>query len=187
MHDLVQSASLFLVKPPQQPQPPAQLTLQSALSSVVAQLTSAVTTAVGTVNGDASTSEQQTGITQLTSLRNSLLSLANSSYNGSYLLGGTSTAQPFTQAADGSVTYTGNTSTSALPFASGGSITTSLGGSSIFTASGASVFGALNDLITNLTNGTVDDTNSATLVGNLRNALTNVTTQRSPLNTAQNA
>jgi flagellar hook-associated protein 3 FlgL len=156
----------------------------TALSAVVTQLTSAVSTAVGAVNSNASTT---TGIavTQLTSIRDSLLSLANGNYNGSYLFGGTSTTQPFTQAADGSVSYVGNTSTGTLPLASGATIATSLTGSSIFTASGASVFGTLNDLISNLSNGTVDDTNSATLVGALRDALTNVTTQRVSLNSTQ--
>jgi flagellar hook-associated protein 3 FlgL len=157
----------------------------AALSAVVTQLTSAVSTAVGAMNGNTSTTTG-VAVTQLTSIRASLLSLANSSYNGSYLFSGTSTAQPFTQAADGTLSYTGNTSTGTLSLASGVSVATSLTGSSIFTASGASVFGALNDVITNLSNGTVDDINSATLVGALRDALTNVTTHRVSLSSTQN-
>jgi flagellar hook-associated protein 3 FlgL len=157
----------------------------TALSSVVTQLTSAISTAVGAVNSTDGNAEA-VAVTQLTSIRDTLLSLANSSYGGTYLFGGTSTAQPFSQAADGSVTYVGNNATSAIPLATGAPVQSSLVGSSVFMASGASVFGALNDLITNLSNGTVDASNSSTLVGALRDSLTNVTAQRSVLNAAQN-
>jgi flagellar hook-associated protein 3 FlgL len=157
----------------------------TALSSVVTQLTSAISTAVAAVGGNTTSTNTAVDVSQLTSIRQSLFSLANSSYSGSYLFGGTSTSLPFTQAADGSVTYAGNTATTELQLASGGSVVTSTPGSSIFTATGASVFGALNDLITNLTNGTVDATNSGTLVGALQSALANVSTQRATLNTAQ--
>ena len=158
----------------------------TALSSVVTQLTSAVSTAVGAVNDTGDANARAIAITQLTSIRDSLLSLANSNYGGTYLFSGTSTAQPFSQAADGTVTYAGNNATSAIPLATGAPVQSSLVGSSVFMASGASVFGALNDLITNLSNGTVDASNSSTLVGALRDSLTNVTAQRSVLNAAQN-
>ncbi len=157
----------------------------TALSSVVTQLTSAVSTAVGAVSSTDSDNAQAIAVTQLTSIRDSLLSLANSSYGGTYLFSGTSTTQPFSQAADGSVTYAGNNATSAMPLATGTPVQSSLVGSAVFMASGASVFGALNDLITNISNGTVDASNSSTLVGALRDSLTNVTAQRAVLNAAQ--
>jgi CheY-like chemotaxis protein len=101
-----------------------------------------------------------------------------------YLFSGSSTAQPFTQQSDGTVTYNGNAQTTSVALAGGGALQSSLPGSSVFTATSASVFGTLNDLITGLNGtGTLD---SATLVGNLTDALTNVSSQRAVLNTAQN-
>jgi flagellar hook-associated protein 3 FlgL len=159
----------------------------TALSSVVTQLTSAISTAVGAMSNSNGAAAQSTAATQLASIRSSLLSLANSSYSGSYLFSGSSATQPFTQAADGTVTYTGNADSSTVTTSSGTALQTSLPGSSIFTASGASVFGALNDVINALNSGTSPDAaTQATLVGNLRDALSNVTSQRSVLNTAQN-
>jgi flagellar hook-associated protein 3 FlgL len=156
----------------------------SALSSVVTALTSAISTATGAVSNTTSASARATAAQQLQSIQQTLITLANSSYGGSYLFSGSSTAQPFTQQSDGSVTYNGNTQTTSVALAGGGALQSSLPGSSVFTATSASVFGALNDLITGLNGtGTLD---SATLVGNLTDALNNVSSQRAVLNTAQN-
>ncbi len=157
----------------------------TALSSVVTQLTAAVSTAVGGMNDPQSDTTRAAAVTQLQSIRSSLFSLANSSYGGTYLFAGTSNVQPFTQTDDGIVTYGGNDASASVPLLSGGTVQSSLPGSSIFTASGASVFGALNDLITSLSSGAVDATTSTTLVSNLRSALSNVSAQRSVLDTAQ--
>ena len=158
----------------------------TALGSVVTQLTSAISTAVAAVDGTTLQSNRDTAVEQLKSIRESLLSLANSSYNGTYLFAGSSTAQPFTESASGAVTYTGNSNTSSVALASGGSLQSSLAGSSVFLASGASAFGALNDLITGLSASPFDSSTGTALVSNLRTALTNVTSQRAILNTAQN-
>ncbi len=155
----------------------------SALSSAVTQLTSAITTATGAYNSTNNVASRATAIQQLQSIRESLVSLGNSSYNGTYLFSGTSAAQPFTEAANGTVTYSGNTSTSAIPLASGGTVQGSLAGSPVFLASGASVFDSLNAVISDLSSG---GTNPSAYVGNLKDALTNVSAQRATLNTAQN-
>jgi flagellar hook-associated protein 3 FlgL len=158
----------------------------TALGSVVTQLTSAITTAVGALNNTDNASDRATAAQQLTSIRESLLSLANGSYTGSYLFSGSSTSAPFTEAADGTVTYTGNASTSTIPLLSGGTLQSSLAGSSVFLGTTGSVFGSLNAIISELsTNGTTDTTDAAGLVGNLRDALTAVTSQRAVLDTAQ--
>ncbi len=156
----------------------------TALSSVVTQLTSAVSTAVAAYNGSTGADARSIAVQQLKAVRDSLLSLANSSYGGSYLFAGSSTAVPFTQAADGAVTYTGNQDALSVQVESGGTITVSLSGSSIFLAPGATVFGALNGLITDLSQ-TSSTGGSASLVSSLRDALSNVTGQRALLNTAQ--
>jgi flagellar hook-associated protein 3 FlgL len=156
----------------------------TALSSAATQISSAIATAIGALNDTASSTAKATAAQQLVSIRESLLSLANSSYSGSCLFGGSATATPFTEASDGTVTYAGNTQTSSIVLNSGAKLQSSLAGSNVFTASGASVFGALNSIITALQSGS--STPSATLVGNLRTALDNVTSQRAVLNTAQN-
>jgi flagellar hook-associated protein 3 FlgL len=158
----------------------------SALSQVVTTLTSAISTAVGALSQGVDATAKSTAAAQISSARDTLLSLANSSYNGQYLFSGSGTTQPFTQAADGSVTYTGSAQVSGVALISGGTLPTSIAGSSIFTASGASVFNALNDLLGQLqSSSTPDAATSAALVGNLRNALSNLTTQRAAFNTVQ--
>ncbi len=159
----------------------------SALSSVVTQLTSAVATAVGALNNTDTASQRTTAAQQLASIRNDLVSLANSSYTGSFLFSGSATTTaPFTQAADGTVTYTGNTDTANIPLLSGGSLQGSLAGSSVFLSPNGSVFGSLNAIIAELSsNSTTDTTDASTLVGDLNDALTNVTSQRAVLDTAQ--
>ena len=153
----------------------------TALSSVVTQLTSAVSTAVGAMNSSTTDSARAVAVQQLQAARSSLLSLANSSYGGAYLFSGTSAAQPFTQASDGSITYNGNNDSSSVPLLSGGSVQTSVPGAAIFT----SAFNSLNDLVNALSSGPVDASTSSTLVGNLRASLSSVTAQRAVLNTAQ--
>ena len=155
----------------------------TVFSSVVNQLTSAVMTATGAYNDTGSATARATAIQQLKSVRDSLVSLANSNYSGTYLFSGTSVNEPFIEAADGTVTYAGNTSISAVPLASGGTVQGSVVGSSVFLASGASVFDSLNAVINDLSSG---GTNASVYVGALNTALTNVSAQRAVMNTAQN-
>ena len=69
---------------------------------------------------------------------------------------------------------------------SGGTLQSSLAGSSVFLSPGGSVFGALNAVISELTTNTsTGATDAAGLVGNLRTALSSVTSQRAVLDTAQ--
>lgn len=158
----------------------------TALGSVVTQLTSAISTAVGALNNTNNDVDRAAAAQQLKSIRESLLSLANSSYNGSYLFSGTSGTVPFSEASDGTVTYTGDTNTTAVPLLSGGTLPGSLPGSTIFLASGASTFASLNAIIAELSQaGGANTGDAAGLVGNLRSSLTNVTSQRAFLGTAQ--
>ncbi len=155
----------------------------TALSSVVTQITSAISTATGAYNGGSNAAARATSIQQLKSIRDSIVSLANSSYSGTYLFAGTAGSEPFTEAANGAVTYSGTASTSTIPLASGGTIQGSLAGSAVFLAPGASVFDSLNAVISDLTSGGTDP---SIYVGDLKDALTNVSSQRATLNTAQN-
>jgi flagellar hook-associated protein 3 FlgL len=155
----------------------------TALGSVVSQLTSAIGMATGALNGTGSDMTRTAAAQSLASIRDTILSLANSSYGGMYLFSGSSTGVPFTGDVSGNVTYTGNSDAKNVALTSGGSVNTSLAGSSVFTASGASVFDALNNIIVALQSGMTTDT--ASLVGGLRDALNNVISQRSTLSSAQ--
>jgi len=158
-------------------------TADTALGSVVSQLTSALSTATGALSDSSSDTARASATQSLISIRDSLLSLANSSYGGSYLFSGTSSGRPFAMDASGNVTYSGNTESTRVALTSGSSVTTSLPGDALFLSSSASVFGALNQVIAALQNGSSTDATS--LVSGLHGALNNVITQRSALNAAQ--
>lgn len=158
-------------------------TADTALSSVVSQLTSAISTATGALNGSGTDASRAAAMQTLMGIRGSILSLANSSYGGSYLFGGTSSGTPFTMDATGDVTYSGNSDTTRVALTSGSTVTTSLTGDVLFLSSNASVFGALNQAIAALQAGGSSDATS--LVSGLHDALSNVITQRSVLNALQ--
>ena len=157
----------------------------TALASVVSQLTGALSTAVGAYDEGAGATVKAVAVQQLKAVRESLLSLANSSYNGSYVFSGDSATQPFEQATDGTVTYTGSQGSSGVALLSGGSVLTAQDGSSIFLAGGTSVFGSLNQLISDLSQPSGSTGSASVLVGSLRDAFNNVLSSRASLNTAQ--
>jgi len=158
-------------------------TADTALGSVVSQLTSAIGTATGALNTTGTDASRAAAAQTLMGVRDSILSLANSSYGGLYLFGGTSTGTPFTVDASGTVTYSGNSESTHVMLTSGSSVTASLPGQGLFLASGASVFGALSQVISALQAGTPAD--AASLVSGLHDALSNVITQRATLNASQ--
>lgn len=81
-----------------------------ALDSVTSLLDRARTLALNGINGSLSPSDRQNMATELTQIRDQLVQLANTTdTNGAALFAGTSTTTaPFTQNADGTVTYNGN-------------------------------------------------------------------------------
>ena len=130
-------------------------TSDSALGEVVTQLTSAVSLAVQGANDTVSGTNRQAIATQLIGIRDSILTLANSSYNGSYLFAGSKgTTTPFTLASSGAVTYNGDSNTSTVQTLGGGKIGTSISGSAVFADSTSPVFAALQTAITALSAGT---------------------------------
>lgn len=153
----------------------------SALGSMVSTLTNAIALAIQGTDGSLNTSDLQLLAQQLTGVRDSAVSLANSSYQGTYLFAGTSTQQPYQVAADGTVSYSGDSQSSTLSIAGGGSIQTSLPGSTVFgTESAQDVFSALNQLISDFSSGTVSPS-TADDINTLRSSLDNVMQQRSVL------
>lgn len=154
----------------------------AALGSVNDRLTAAVAQAISGANGTLSAANRSALATQLGSIRDSVLSLANSSYNGSYLFAGTATgAAPFNKdAVTGEVAYLGDAVASTLVLY-GAALPTSLAGTTVFGNGPSSVFSALQDAITTLNNG---DALSTAQVTALRDGLQTVIDQRSLLGTS---
>lgn len=122
----------------------------STLGEAVTQITTAIGLAVQAANGTLNSSELSTVQQQISGIRDSVLSLANTSYAGSYLFGGSQgTTQPFTldtSTTPATVTYNGDTASQTVVTPTGQSIQTSVPGSSLFGA----VFTALNQLVADL-------------------------------------
>jgi flagellar hook-associated protein 3 FlgL len=159
----------------------------SALGSVVTQLTSALSLAVGGNSGTASASDLTSLSQQLSSVRDQVVSLANTSYQGTYIFAGSQgNVQPFTvdtSTSPATTTYNGDSQAGSVTTANGQQIQTGLAGSAVFVAPGADVMAALNNLIADFASGTVSAT-ASTDVGILSAALGNVSQQRSVLDSS---
>lgn len=152
----------------------------SALGNVVSQLTSAISLATEANNGTLNASNEQSIATQLTGIRDEVMSLANSSYMGQYVFAGSQgTTTPFsidTTISPGIVTYNGDDDVSYIQTPSGQKIQTNVPGDQIFT-SGPNVLATLNNLIADFSSGTPAASSVADLT-NLNNALNYVSQQR---------
>jgi flagellar hook-associated protein 3 FlgL len=153
----------------------------SALSSVVTQLTSAVSLAVAGNSGTESASDLTSLSQQLSSIRDQVVSLANTSYQGTYIFAGSQgNVQPYTvdtSTSPATTTYNGDAQAGAVTTENGQQIQTGVAGSAVFSAAGADVMTALNNLIADFAGGTVGPTASTDL-GALTAALGNVSQQQ---------
>ena len=156
----------------------------STLGEVVTQLTSALTLAVQGTNGTLNAANTASIIQQLTGIRDQVLSLANTSYQGRYLFAGSQgTTRPFsldTSTSPATTSYAGDTIVQHIETPSGQQIQVNLPGSTIFGGTGSGVLGALNQLIANLSNGTASSADSSALTA----ALGDVSEQRSVLDSS---
>ncbi len=149
----------------------------SALNSVVNSLTQAISLGTEGANGTMTPDNRKTLATQVDSLQQEILGLANTTYQGEYIFAGTAVnTQPFV--ADGSapsgVIYKGNNSTNAIQVGEAQSVTANKPGSAIFNGAGAHVFQSLHDLSSALqTNGDI-----AGATAEVQKALNNVDLQR---------
>lgn len=129
----------------------------STLSSAVNLMASAVQLGVEGANGTLNDSNRQAIATEVSGLQQQMLSLANLSYQGSYVFAGTNVhTQPFTldpNSASG-VVYNGNIGVNSVDLVNGQQITTNVPGSQIFLNPAGSIFGALQGLLTALQTGT---------------------------------
>lgn len=129
----------------------------STLGEVVSQVTSALSLAVEGNNGTLNSSNTTTIAQQLSGIRDQVLSLANTSYQGQYLFGGSQgSTQPFTlnnSTIPATITYSGDTQLQYVETPSGQQLQVNLAGSAVFGSGGSGVLGALNQLIADFTGG----------------------------------
>jgi flagellar hook-associated protein 3 FlgL len=151
----------------------------SALSSVESSLTQAISLGTEGANGTESTADQQAIASQVQGILSSVVTQANTSYEGSYLFGGTATSQqPYT--ADSSsptgYTYNGNNGQNSIAIGDSSSVQVNLPGSQIFSNSTTNVLGSLSALVTALQSG--NSSAIGTAVSGVTSALNYVGQQR---------
>lgn len=175
----------------------------SALGGIVTQLTQAISLATGASNGTLNQSQLQAVSNQLAGIRDEVTSLANTSYQGQYIFGGSQTATaPFSTATATSpavTTYSGDQNVNYLQTPNGQTIQLNIPGDQIFPTSGSnSVFQALNNLINDFSSNanvqsSVNDLQSLNTAMNyisqqrvtLDNSLTRLTAASSAVTTEQ--
>ena len=154
----------------------------SALGEVVSQVTSALSLAVSASNGTLSADNLSAIGKQLSDIRDSVVSLANTSYGGTYVFAGSQGAtKPFTVDSTtnpATTTYHGDNVTQKIETPDGQSIQTNVPGSAIFTADGSDLLNTLNKLVADVLSGSSDiSADSSALTG----ALGTLSTQRSTI------
>lgn len=149
----------------------------AALGSAVSLLTRAITLGVSGSNGTLSAIDQKALGQEVGQIQQQMVSVANSTYQGSYVFAGTAAGPAYVASAspDG-VTYQGNTNVNQVEIAPGAQVAVNVPGSQIFENAGGSVFQALNDLKTALNGG--NTAGAQTAVTELHNALEQVGQQR---------
>lgn len=154
----------------------------SALGDVVTQLTQAISLATSGANGTLNASQLQSVANQLAGIRDQVVSLANTSYQGQYIFGGTATSSaPFstdTSTSPASTVYNGDEGVNYLQTPNGQTIQLNIPGDQIFTTSGSnSVLQALNNLINDFSSGAGTST-AASDLSTLNTAMNYVSQQR---------
>jgi flagellar hook-associated protein 3 FlgL len=159
----------------------------STLGEVVTQVTSAIATAVSGNNGGLSASDLAGVAQSLSGVRDQVLSLANTSYQGQYLFGGSQgSTPPFTldtSTNPATAVYNGDSNLQFVQTPTGQSIQVNLPGSSVFGSAGSGVLGALNQLISDFSGGATSAT-LTTDTGALTTALGQLSSQRSTLDSS---
>lgn len=151
-------------------------TADSALASTLLALNQAVSLGTEGANGALSQSNLQTIAASVQGVLAQVVQMANTSYQGSYIFGGTATTSvPFSSAAGGLV-YNGNAGLNQAAIGDGRSIQTNVPGSQLFMQPGSDVIGSLQGLITALQGGNSAAISNATTA--VSNALSDLSAQR---------
>lgn len=134
----------------------------SALGTVVSQLTSAVSLAIEANNGTMNANDVKSISSQLAGIRDEVLSMANTTYLGTYVFSGSQgTTAPYsldTSTSPAVATYQGDDDVEYLTTPNGQSIQLNVPGSQIFSAAGNNVLGTLNQLVADYSTGTASST-----------------------------
>jgi flagellar hook-associated protein 3 FlgL len=151
-------------------------TADSTLNSVVTALQRAISLGVEGANGTLSDSDRADVASELTGIKQQLLSLANTPYQGGFIFSGTSTVQPFVADASSSsgVTYNGNAGTNNVEVGQSYSLQINQPGSQLFTSPSGNVFQSISDLI----NALQSNTNIGSAVSEVSDAYNHITGQR---------
>jgi len=154
----------------------------SALGSVVSQLTQAISLATSASNGTLNASDRRSISNQLAGIRDEVVSLANTSYQGQYIFGGSQTGMtPFSISSaslPATAAYHGDATVNHLVTPNGQMIQLNVPGDQIFTAGGTNdVLGALNQLVADFASGEAS-TGAITDTTALSTALNFVSQQR---------
>jgi flagellar hook-associated protein 3 FlgL len=159
----------------------------SALGDVVTQLTTALSLAVAGNSGTENASDLAALSQQLSGVRDQVVSLANTTYQGTYLFAGSQgNVQPFMvdqSTSPATTSYSGDSQVGSVTTWNGQKIQVGLAGSAVFLAPGANVMTALNNLVADFANGAVSATATSD-IGVLQTALGNVSQQRSILDSS---
>jgi flagellar hook-associated protein 3 FlgL len=163
----------------------------NALGEVVSQVTSALSLAVSAGNGTLSSANLTAVAAQLSSIRDTVLSLGNTSYQGQYVFAGSQgSTKPFTldtTTNPATVSYNGDSVTQKMETPDGQMVPVNVPGSSVFTASGASLLGTLNQLVSDATAAAAGTGSSAGIQADstaLTTALGTLSTQRATLDSS---
>ncbi len=153
----------------------------STLGSVVSQLTQALSLAMEGNNGTLNASEIQSVATQLSGIRDEIVSLANTSYMGTYLFSGSKgNTAPFSldpSVTPNTVAYNGDSVVSHVMTPNGQQIQVNLPGNQIFNDPSNDVLGILNNLVAEFSSGSSSAASVANTIA-LNSALNYVSQQR---------
>ena len=126
----------------------------NALGEVVTQTTSAISLAVSAGNGTMSPTDFASVQTQVTSLRDSILALGNTSYQGQYIFAGSKgSTTPFTVSTatnPATATYNGDNVSNAMQTPDGQKVAINVPGSSVFMSASGNLLATLNQLVSDL-------------------------------------
>jgi flagellar hook-associated protein 3 FlgL len=135
--------------------------VDSTLGSLVTQMTQAISVATEGNNGTLDAANESAIAQQLAGIRNQVLSLANTTYQGVAIFAGSKTnVAPFsldTTTSPATVTYSGDNVAPTTQTPSGSVISTSIPGDAVFgggSGTSANVLGILNNLIDDFSSGT---------------------------------
>jgi flagellar hook-associated protein 3 FlgL len=149
----------------------------SALNSVITSLQQAITLGTEGANGTVNTADRQAIAVQVQGIQSQLLSLANLTYQGSYVFAGTATqTAPYVVDASSpsGVTYQGNEDVDSVTLGNDFTLQTNLPGPELFSASGTDMFQSIEDLITSLQSGT----GISTAVNEVSSSMNSIDAQR---------